>query len=100
MIVVPRPDRFQRRRSVIPFLSYHSPGNSTTHSLPTHPPHLSDDIHYPVLTVQETLDFALKMKTPRLRLDGTSREEWQRGFMDNLLKTFGIEHTRDTLVGE
>lgn len=39
------------------------------------------------------------MKTPRLRLDGTSREEWQKGFMDNLLKTFGIEHTRDTLVG-
>lgn len=58
-----------------------------------------DDIHYPQLTVQETLDFALKMKTPRTRLEGVSREQFKDQFLNNLLKTFAIEHTRDTLVG-
>lgn len=60
-----------------------------------------DDIHYPTLTVAETLAFALKMKTPseRGRTDAMSREEWKDDFLKGLVRTFGIEHTRDTLVG-
>ncbi|KAF8314186.1 ABC transporter [Clavulina sp. PMI_390] len=60
-----------------------------------------DDIHYPVLTVHETLNFALKNKTPspRARPEGTSAEDFQAEFEVGLLKSFGIEHTRETLVG-
>lgn len=58
-----------------------------------------DDIHYPQLTVEETLSFALKNKTPHTRVENRSRPEFQGEFLDNLLKTYGIEHTRDTLVG-
>lgn len=58
-----------------------------------------DDIHYPVLTVKETLDFALKMKTPRTRPNGVSRKQFEEDYLSLLMKTFGIEHTADTLVG-
>ncbi|KAF8314175.1 hypothetical protein DL93DRAFT_2228010 [Clavulina sp. PMI_390] len=61
-----------------------------------------DEVHYPVLTVHETINFALKMKTPapRARPEGVSAEAYQAESERNLLKTFGIEHTRDTLVGD
>ena len=58
-----------------------------------------DDIHYPSLTVKQTLDFALKMKTPRTRPEGVSRKQFEEGYLELLMKTFGIAHTADTLVG-
>ncbi|KAF6819474.1 ABC drug exporter [Colletotrichum plurivorum] len=53
-----------------------------------------DDRHFPSLTVWQTLWFALKNKTRR-------REQWTIPIiMDSLLQMFGIDHTKDTLVGD
>jgi len=53
------------------------------------------------LTVDETIKFALKMRTPsaKARPEGVSREDYEAEYRDTLLKTFGIEHTIDTKVG-
>lgn len=58
-----------------------------------------DDTHYPTLTVAETLKFALKMKTPANRPDGVSAKQYEEELLALLLKTFGIEHAANTLVG-
>lgn len=53
-----------------------------------------DDRHFPSLTVWQTLWFALKNKTRK-------REEWTIPvILDSLLQMFGIEHTKETLVGD
>ena len=41
------------------------------------------------------------MRTPsdKARPEGVSREEYEASYRDTLLKTFGIEHTVDTKVG-
>lgn len=53
-----------------------------------------DDRHFPSLTVWQTLLFALKNKTRK-------RERWTVPVMlDSFLTMFGIQHTRDTLVGD
>lgn len=60
-----------------------------------------DEVFYPDLTVDQTIKFALKMRTPsdKARPEGVSREEFEASYRDTLLKTFGIEHTVDTKVG-
>lgn len=60
-----------------------------------------DEVFYPDLTVDQTIKFALKMRTPsdKARPQGVSREEYEASYRDTLLKTFGIEHTVDTKVG-
>ena len=58
-----------------------------------------DDIHYATLTVKQTLDFALKTRTPRERPESMSRGEYRRTFLQILAKIFGIEHTLNTRVG-
>ncbi|GJC92543.1 ABC-2 type transporter [Colletotrichum higginsianum] len=53
-----------------------------------------DDRHFPSLTVWQTLWFALKTKTRK-------REQWTiPPILDSLLQMFGIEHTKNTLVGD
>ncbi|KAK1984440.1 ABC-2 type transporter [Colletotrichum cereale] len=53
-----------------------------------------DDRHFPSLTVWQTLWFALKTKTRK-------REQWTiLPILDSLLQMFGIEHTKNTLVGD
>ena len=59
-----------------------------------------DDIHYATLTVKQTLDFALKTRTPRVPPDGMSQSQYRRSFLDVLAKIFGIEHTLNTRVGD
>lgn len=59
-----------------------------------------DDIHYPTMTVGETLSFALRQKVPRMRPAGMRRSEFVEFVLDALLKMFGIEHTRNTIVGD
>ncbi|TIA85057.1 hypothetical protein E3P99_04086 [Wallemia hederae] len=58
-----------------------------------------EDIHYPTLTVAQTLAFAIKQKAPRVRPNGMRRSEYVRYVLDEVLKMFGIEHTANTLVG-
>lgn len=59
-----------------------------------------EECHYPLLTLGETLDFALQCKTPGNRLPGESPKEF-RARMTKLLTTmFGLQKQIDTWVGD
>ncbi|KAK2794659.1 hypothetical protein FQN51_000757 [Onygenales sp. PD_10] len=60
-----------------------------------------DDLHYPSLTVRDTLNFALKTRTPGKegRNQGETRAEYRRTFLQSVAKLFWIEHCLDTKVG-
>lgn len=61
-----------------------------------------DDLHYATLTVQQTLEFALKTRTPskESRNEGESRADYVREFLQVVLKLFWIENTVSTRVGD
>ena len=61
-----------------------------------------DDLHYPTLTVRDTLTFALTTRTPdkRSRQPGESRLDYVREFLRVVAKLFWIEHTMTTKVGD
>lgn len=52
-----------------------------------------NDVHLPTLTVRQTLEFALKAKTPKRMLHEIPR------FLDQFGRIFGMTHVMDTLVG-
>lgn len=60
-----------------------------------------DDLHYPTLTVRDTLLFALKSRTPdkTSRIPGETRKEYQETFLTAIAKLFWIEHALGTKVG-
>jgi ATP-binding cassette subfamily G (WHITE) protein 2 (SNQ2) len=45
-----------------------------------------DDVHFPTLTVDQTLQFAVKTRTPRNRLNGQSQEQYVRSEWGGPLK--------------
>ena len=51
------------------------------------------DIHFPQLTVGQTLFFAARARTPQNRLPGISREDYARCLRDVVMAIFGISHT-------
>lgn len=58
-----------------------------------------DDVHFPTLTVNQTLDFAATTRTPRGRA-GKTRKEFT-GILTTVLTTiFGLRHARQTPVGD
>ncbi|KIW66263.1 hypothetical protein PV04_08462 [Phialophora macrospora] len=61
-----------------------------------------DDLHYPTLTVESTLRFALQTRTPgkESRLEGESRADYMKEFLRVVTKLFWIEHTLGTKVGD
>ncbi|KAG2073832.1 hypothetical protein BDR04DRAFT_1178890 [Suillus decipiens] len=59
-----------------------------------------DDIHFPTLTVEETLSFAIKTRTPQTRFANQSRKQFNSEFLDVLLRVFGLRHIRKTVVGD
>lgn len=61
-----------------------------------------DDLHFPTMTVEQTLRFALKCKVPRgkTRLREESRDHFIDSAIDVLLKMFAMTHVRDTVVGD
>ena len=59
-----------------------------------------DDVHFPTLTVDQTLRFAAETRTPQARLDGMSREEHIGQITEVLETVFGLRHVKDTLVGD
>ncbi|KAH9929730.1 ABC-transporter [Fomitopsis serialis] len=63
---------------------------------------MEDDIHIATLTVSQTLNFALSLKTPGPtgRLPGMSRQEFQSTVLNTLLRMLNISHTANTLVGD
>jgi len=59
-----------------------------------------DDVHFPTLTVEETIRFAAKTRTPHTRPDGQTRDELIEEITDVLATVFGLRHVRKTLVGD
>ncbi|GAV46590.1 hypothetical protein ZYGR_0A01820 [Zygosaccharomyces rouxii] len=57
------------------------------------------DVHFPYLTVKQTLDFAIACKTPAIRVNNVSRSEYIRETRDLYATIFGLTHTYDTKVG-
>ncbi|KAF8984530.1 hypothetical protein BGZ46_007790 [Entomortierella lignicola] len=58
-----------------------------------------DDVHYRTLTVRQTLQTALRTKTPTRRLQ-EHREEFVAEFLDVLTKMFGLTKQVETIVGD
>ncbi|KAI0106740.1 ABC-2 type transporter-domain-containing protein [Daldinia grandis] len=58
------------------------------------------DIHFPQMTVGQTLQFAALARTPKNRLPGVSREVYARHLRDVVMAIFGISHTVNTRVGD
>lgn len=59
-----------------------------------------EDLFFPALTVDQTMDFATRLKLPaRLPSGTTSKNAYQKDFRDFLLQSMSIFHTKDTKVG-
>lgn len=59
-----------------------------------------EELFFPTLTVGQTMDFASRLKVPFKLPDGvTSKDELRLENRDFLLESMGIEHTRETKVG-
>lgn len=57
------------------------------------------DIHLPYMTVEETLKFAIALKTPTVRVNNQTRTQYIEN-MKNLYEIlFGLKHVEKTLVG-
>jgi len=59
-----------------------------------------DDIHFPTLTVQQTIRFASTVRTPRTRLDGFTRKQFRDRVTNVLTTIFGLRHALRTVVGD
>lgn len=67
-------------------------------------PHLTiaflDDLHFPTLTVNRTMKFALRNKIPNERPEELrNRKAFVLEKRDQILDSLGIGHTKKTLVG-
>jgi len=59
-----------------------------------------DDIHFPTLTVNETLRFAAKMRAPHNRFEGYPRSHYVNTTTDIVQTILGLRHVKDTPVGD
>ena len=59
-----------------------------------------DDVHFPTLTVEETIRFAARTRTPHARANGQSRDDFIEEMTDVLTAVFGLRQVRKTLVGD
>ncbi|WRT64451.1 uncharacterized protein IL334_001383 [Kwoniella shivajii] len=57
------------------------------------------DVHFPGMTVGETLQFAAEARAPRSPPGGLSRIQWATHYRDVIMSVFGITHTINTKVG-
>ena len=57
------------------------------------------DVHFPQLTVGQTLSFAAAAKAPQNRPPGVSREQYAEHMKDVIMAVFGLSHTVNTKVG-
>ncbi|PGH26589.1 hypothetical protein AJ80_01718 [Polytolypa hystricis UAMH7299] len=58
-----------------------------------------DDIHFPSLTVNQTVKFALRNKTPHELPEEYIEKGFVKGVRDSVHQSLGISHTKNTLVG-
>ncbi|WFD27170.1 hypothetical protein MNAN1_002166 [Malassezia nana] len=64
-----------------------------------------DDVHFPTLSVKNTLAFAVASRTPRSQFRGTfqkdgNRQEYTRLFREAIATILGLRHTYNTVVGD
>jgi ABC-type multidrug transport system ATPase subunit len=57
------------------------------------------DIHFPHLTVGQTLNFSTKLRTPHRRIDNMPRKKAISDVVAILGTVFGLRHTFNTKVG-
>ncbi|KAI8586359.1 ABC-2 type transporter-domain-containing protein [Geranomyces variabilis] len=57
------------------------------------------DVHFPQLTVGQTLSFAARARSPRNLPDGVDRTMYIEHIRDVVMTVFGISHTLNTRVG-
>ncbi|KAF2704437.1 putative multidrug resistance ABC transporter [Pleomassaria siparia CBS 279.74] len=57
------------------------------------------DVHFPKLTVGDTLFFAARARAPRHIPGGASVNEYATHMRDVIMAIFGISHTNNTIVG-
>ncbi|KAK4696934.1 ATP-binding cassette, subfamily G (WHITE), member 2, PDR, partial [Lecanoromycetidae sp. Uapishka_2] len=57
------------------------------------------DVHFPQLTVGQTLNFAAQAKAPRNRIPGVTREQYAKHMTEVIMAVFGLSHTYNTKVG-
>ena len=57
------------------------------------------DVHFPQLSVGDTLKFAALARCPRNRLPGVSREQYAVHMRDVVMARLGLSHTINTRVG-
>lgn len=58
------------------------------------------DVHFPHLTVGQTLSFAAQARAPRNRFPGITREQHSDHMRDVVMAVFGLSHTFNTKVGD
>jgi ABC-type multidrug transport system ATPase subunit len=58
-----------------------------------------EDTHFPVLTLKETLTFAVRCKTPGVRMPDETRRMFRQKVIDTLLRMFGLVNQARTVVG-
>ncbi|KAL9000682.1 MAG: hypothetical protein Q9169_000718 [Polycauliona sp. 2 TL-2023] len=57
------------------------------------------DVHFPQLSVGQTLTFAAEARAPRNRLPGVSRAQYAKHMTQVIMAVFGLSHTYNTNVG-
>lgn len=58
-----------------------------------------DDVHFALLNVAYTLEFAALMRTPQNRFGGITRGTYAKHLRDVVMAMYGITHTASTKVG-
>jgi ATP-binding cassette subfamily G (WHITE) protein 2 (SNQ2) len=59
-----------------------------------------DDVHFPSLTVEQTIRFAVTTRAPHARIVGQTRNDYINTMTDTLINVFGLDHARNTFVGD
>ncbi len=57
------------------------------------------DVHFPQMTVGQTLAFAAEARAPSNRIPGVTREQYALHMRDVIMSVFGLTHTMNTRVG-
>ncbi|SCW01214.1 LAFE_0D07602g1_1 [Lachancea fermentati] len=57
------------------------------------------DVHFPHLSVFQTLNTVARLTTPSNRIQGVDRETFARHVSEVAMATYGLSHTRNTKVG-
>lgn len=57
------------------------------------------DVHFPQMTVGQTLMFAAEARAPQNRIPGVTRKQYAEHMRDVIMAVFGLSHTLNSKVG-